>query len=117
MNESGRHFAVCIRNEGHEESLELRKIYEVLPDATAEAHDMVRVIDEEGEDYLYPGPWFLPIDLPKNIEEHMARHAPDQVTAAINQAVDEIGDQRDDFVEAAARRVLAKTEWQSRRAR
>lgn len=69
MSELARHFAVCIRNEGHEESLELRKIYEVLPDETAEAHDMVRVIDEEGEDYLYPKRWFVPIELPRNLED------------------------------------------------
>jgi len=59
-----RQFAVCIRNEGHEESLELRKIYEVLADALGERHGMIRVVDEEGEDYLYPREWFLPIELP-----------------------------------------------------
>lgn len=47
----------------HEESLELRKIYEVLDDPAATRHNMIRVIDEEGEDYLYPR------DLPHDIEE------------------------------------------------
>jgi primosomal protein N' len=69
MSESTRHFAVCVRNEEHEESLELRKIYEILDDPAAAAHGMLRVIDEEGEDYLYPAGWFLPIELPQNIEE------------------------------------------------
>ena len=69
MRERNRHFAVCIKNEDQEASLELRKIYEVLEDSTAEAHNMVRVIDEEDEDYLYPSDWFLPIELPHNIEE------------------------------------------------
>ena len=69
MNEKHRHFAVCIRNEDHEESLELKKIYELLDDPRAEEHNMVRVIDEEGEDYLYPREWFLPIELPQRIEE------------------------------------------------
>ena len=69
MSENVRHFAVCVRNEEHEESLELRKIYEVLEDRTAADHNMIRVIDEEGEDYLYPRDWFLPIQLPHNIEE------------------------------------------------
>jgi primosomal protein N' len=69
MSENIRHFAVCVRNEEHEESLELRKIYEVLEDRTAAKHNMIRVIDEEGEDYLYPRDWFLPIQLPHNIEE------------------------------------------------
>lgn len=68
-----KHFAVCIRNQDHEESLDLRKIYEVLDDAEAEQHNMLRVIDEEGEDYLYPANWFLSIDLPQNIEEAIAQ--------------------------------------------
>ena len=45
------------------------------------------------------------------LREYMARHAPDEVTDAINRAIDDIGDQKDDFVAAAARRVLEKTEW------
>jgi len=69
MNEKAKHFAVCVKNEEQEESLELRKIYEVLDDPVAEKHKMLRVIDEEGEDYLYPADWFLPIELPHNIEE------------------------------------------------
>ena len=69
MSEKVRQFAVCVRNEDHEESLELRKIYEVLEDPTAATHNMIRVIDEEGEDYLYPRDWFLPIQLPHDIEE------------------------------------------------
>jgi len=69
MNEHQRHFAVCVRNEGHEESLEVRKIYEVLNDSLGDSHGMIRVIDEEGEDYLYPKRWFVPIELPRNLEE------------------------------------------------
>jgi hypothetical protein len=67
MTEQKR-FAVCIRNEEYEASLELRKIYEVLEDSAAAKHQMIRVIDEEGEDYLYPTSWFLPIELPQNVE-------------------------------------------------
>jgi hypothetical protein len=69
MNDTARHFAVCVRNDDYEESLELRKIYEILDDPVAAGHDMIRVVDEEGEDYLYPRDWFLPIELPQNIEE------------------------------------------------
>ena len=69
MNDKERHFAVCIRNEGYEESLEPRKIYEILDDAEARHHRMIRVIDEEGEDYLYPEDWFLSIELPDTIEQ------------------------------------------------
>ena len=64
-----KHFAVCIRNEEYESSLEVRKIYEVLEDPEAARHQMIRVVDEEGEDYLYPAKWFLPIELPENIEQ------------------------------------------------
>jgi len=45
------------------------------------------------------------------LREYMARHAPDEVTEAVNRAVDEIGDQHDEFVGAAARRILENTEW------
>lgn len=69
MSENIRHFVVCVRNEDHQESLELRKIYEVLADPAGAKHNMIRVIDEEGEDYLYPQDWFLPIQLPHNVEE------------------------------------------------
>ena len=64
-----KRFVVCIRNEGNEASLELRKIYEVLADAKAESHAMIRVIDEENEDYLYPASWFVPIELPTKVEQ------------------------------------------------
>jgi hypothetical protein len=63
------HFVVCIRNEGYEASLELRKIYEVIDDPQAAKLNMLRVIDEEGEDYLYSKEWFLPIELPNKLEE------------------------------------------------
>ena len=69
MIEQPRRFAVCIHNQGHEESLELRKIYEVLTDSAGEKHGMFRVIDEEGEDYLYPSRWFISIELPRNLED------------------------------------------------
>jgi hypothetical protein len=66
---TGNQFAVCIRNSNSEDSLELRKIYEILDDPAARAHHMIRVIDEEEEDYLYPESCFLPIVLPHEIEE------------------------------------------------
>jgi hypothetical protein len=60
-----KNFAVCIRNKGYEASLELRKIYLMLPDAEAAKHDQVRVVDESGEDYLYPESYFAEIELPQ----------------------------------------------------
>jgi hypothetical protein len=62
MSEHTR-FAVCIKNKGYLASLELRKLYEVLDDTEAEKDDMIRVIDESGEDYLYPSNMFVPAAL------------------------------------------------------
>ena len=56
-------FAVCVRNEGAED-LEPRKVYQVLPDREAGREGLVRVIDESGEDYLYPSEYFAPVRLP-----------------------------------------------------
>ena len=67
-SEAKRTFAVCVRNTGYEASLELHKIYAVLPDAEAEKESDIRVIDESGEDYLYPADWFVPIDVPDEVE-------------------------------------------------
>jgi len=61
-------FVVCIRNENCED-LEPRKLYRVLPDEDAAAEGYIRVIDESGEDYLYPRDYFLPIELPKAAEK------------------------------------------------
>src|ERR1039457_397441 len=58
-------FAVCIDNRGHPASLELRKVYRVAPDPAAAGHGQIRIVDESGEDYLYPQVCFLPIKLPQ----------------------------------------------------
>jgi len=68
-----KRFVVCVRNTGYPASLELRKIYQALPDADAEAHHLVRVIDESGEDYLYPEKFFLALDLPQVVETALRR--------------------------------------------
>ena len=60
---SNRQFVVCIDNGDHPVSLEVRKIYEVLEDEQAERHGLLRVVDESGEDYLYPRALFTPIDV------------------------------------------------------
>ncbi len=62
-------FVVCVRNKGYAASLELRKIYQVVTDARAEEHGFIRVIDESGEDYLYPAEYFIAIELPQAVEE------------------------------------------------
>ena len=67
------HFAVCINNDGYPASLELHKIYRVLPDEDAAADGDVRVIDESGEDYLYPASYFVPIDVPQAVERSLLK--------------------------------------------
>ena len=62
-------FVVCINNEGYPASLELRKIYRTLADEKAGKHSLIRVVDESGEDYLYPERFFVPIQLPQAAEE------------------------------------------------
>jgi primosomal protein N' len=69
MNKRVNGFVVCVRNEGYEVSLKLRKIYQVISDTAAERHHLLKVIDESGEDYLYPQDFFLPIELPKALEK------------------------------------------------
>jgi len=63
-----RRFVICIRNEGSED-LEVGKVYQVLPDESAARDDYIRVIDESGEDYLYPAAYFVPIVLPQEAEQ------------------------------------------------
>ena len=58
---------VCVKNDGYPASLEVRKLYRALPDAAAAEHNMIRVIDESGEDYLYPADFFAPLDLPAEV--------------------------------------------------
>lgn len=65
-------FVVCVRNEGYEASLELHKIYRVLPDPDAEIDGDIRVVDESGEDYLYPADWFVPIEVPDAVQASLS---------------------------------------------
>lgn len=68
-------FAVCIRNEGYEVSLELRKLYEILDDAEARELGQIRVIDESGEDYLFPDDYFALVQLPAATEKAIVEAA------------------------------------------
>ena len=62
-------FLICVDNKGYTVSLEKRKIYLALPDTHALKHGQVRVIDESGEDYLYPKSLFLPITVPQSVRK------------------------------------------------
>ena len=59
---------LCVRNRDYPASLELRKVYQLLRDEQASKHGQLRVIDESGEDYLYPEEYFVPIKLPQAAE-------------------------------------------------
>jgi hypothetical protein len=64
-----KQLVVCVDNDSYSASLEKRKIYVALRDALAEKHDMLRVIDESGEDYLYPKAFFRSIALPQAVKK------------------------------------------------
>ena len=67
-NTQAKQLDVCIENEGYAASLEKGKIYVALRDAAAEKHDMLRIVDESGEDYLYPKAVFREIALPQAVK-------------------------------------------------
>ena len=58
-------FAICLNNEGYEASLEVGKVYRVLPDQEAAAHGYIRMVDESGEDYAFDADRFYKIEFPK----------------------------------------------------
>ena len=62
-------FVLCVNNAGSQASLELRKVYRVAEDAEAAAEGLIRVVDDSGEDYLYPDYFFVAIDLPRAAED------------------------------------------------
>jgi hypothetical protein len=66
-------FVVCVDNAGYPASLELHKIYRVVPDEDAEADGDIRVVDESGEDYLYAQSRFIPIKVPAAVRESLAQ--------------------------------------------
>jgi hypothetical protein len=68
-------FAVCIDNTDYPASLEIHKIYRVLPDEDAAADGDMRVVDESGEDYLYPAGYFVLVELPRSVEKSLLRVA------------------------------------------
>lgn len=72
MSSSPR-FLICISNEGYAASLDTRKVYQEIPDPDAAFQDLVRVIDESGEDYLYPRSMFLPVELSSDVRAAIRR--------------------------------------------
>jgi len=68
-------FVICVDNSDYPVSLERRKIYEVLPDADAAKIEHIRVVDESGEDYLYPASYFIDANLSKETQAAVVRAA------------------------------------------
>lgn len=66
-------FALCIDNAEYPASLEARKLYDVLPDEEAALHRLLRIIDESGEDYLYPMRYFRLVSLPPSLDRVLRR--------------------------------------------
>jgi hypothetical protein len=75
MKRTEPRFVVCIKNRSYAASLELRKLYQVVPDEPAGKLGQIRVIDESGEDYLYPEEYFVPVQLPLSAERAVRRAA------------------------------------------
>jgi hypothetical protein len=68
-------FAVCVRDKGYEASLEVGKLYRVIPDQEAESHGYLRIVDESGEDYGYAADRFFSIEVPKPLEKVLLKAA------------------------------------------
>ena len=64
-----RELVICVENEGYEVSLEKRKLYIKVEDREARSHEQIRVIDESGEDYLFPKEYFVSVNLPSKTEQ------------------------------------------------
>lgn len=69
VRESEPRFVICINDGGYVDDLKVRTIYQVLPDESAARSNYIRVIDETGEDYLYPASLFVAIEVPREVEE------------------------------------------------
>jgi hypothetical protein len=68
-------FVMCVNNSEYPASLELHKIYKALPDEDAALDGDLRIIDESGEDYLYPAAWFVFVELPEEAEQSLLQAA------------------------------------------
>ena len=66
-------FVICVNNAEYPASLELHKVYRVIADEQASADGDIRVIDESGEDYLYPAEWFVPVRLPEKVKASLLK--------------------------------------------
>lgn len=75
MGKRKRRFVLCVQNGTYKASLETRKVYRVLDDPIAERKSLLRVVDESGEDYLFPAGLFVPIEVPEEAVPAFAAEA------------------------------------------
>lgn len=75
MKRTKPQFVICVKNKDYAASLELRKLYQAVSDEAAAKLRQIRVIDESGEDYLYPEEYFVAVDLPQTAERAVRRAA------------------------------------------
>jgi hypothetical protein len=75
MARTSKKLVICVKNDGYSVSLERRKLYVVLSNAEAAEHGQLRVIDESGEDYLYPREFFVAIELPQSLRRRVLQAA------------------------------------------
>ena len=68
---SAKTYVLCVRNDGYPASLLVRRLYERVPDRSAAARGLLRIVDESGEDYLYPEKFFVPLALPRQVTRAM----------------------------------------------
>lgn len=81
-NSSPKRFVICVDNSDYLVSLELNKVYVVLPDERAAEDDCLRVVDESGEDYLYSAKRFVPVELPERARRSVMRKVRESTTLA-----------------------------------
>lgn len=74
-------YLLCVRNDGYPASLEVHKVYQSLADSEAAEHRMVRIIDESGEDYLFPARFFVTVELPNAVKKAFTRRSRTQISA------------------------------------
>lgn len=74
-NSAQPQFAICVNNTGYPDDLKVRTVYQVLPDESAARSNYIRIVDETGEDYLYPAKCFVVVDIPAEAAEALMLNA------------------------------------------
>ena len=100
---TAKHFALCVDNSEYPASLDLHKVYAVLPDARAAEDDFLRVVDESGEDYLYSAKRFVLVELPQQVKRSWVRRIRESAILA-NRRLQPAAPQRSQKKQSSSRR-------------